>query len=96
MSRSICVVIALLALMLGACATDGTLAPDAASRAAAAVACNLQLASLSLALSKDAPPEDRLAMIQGASSNPAIAQACAVEAAGLAQDIAAAKAKIGK
>ena len=84
-----------LAILAAGCTSTGTIAPDAGVRAANFVACNAALASLGLSISADSKnPQADLDKVTGVISNPSVAQACAAVAAGLAQDAAAAQAKI--
>lgn len=89
--------VALIALLLAGCAATGGIAPDAGQRGLYGVACGLKLAALGLDLSGDGmTSEERLVRLTEASRDPLIADACASVAAGLAQDVAAAKAQRAK
>ena len=80
------------ALLLAGCTATGGIAPDAGQRGLYGVACGLKLAALGLDLSGEGmTSEERLVRLTEASRDPLIADACASVAAGLAQDIAAAK-----
>ena len=80
-----------LSFLAAGCASGGGIAPDAGERAANFVACNLALASAGMSISQGGDPQVAMATIAAVSKDPAIAKACASVAAGLAQDLEAAK-----